>query len=99
MGKLIEELTPAPRVRTLIALNIDSVALTASAVMREGVIVGGALMPTTGDVVISMPTEVAAAQLTMSIGDVATAVGLTEEELLAMSFGELMIALFDPYSG
>jgi hypothetical protein len=99
MGKLVETLTAAPRVRNLISLNIDSVGLTASAVMREGVVVDGKLIPTTGDTPITVPPEAAAAQLTMPIGDVAVAIGLTHEQLLAMSFSELMVAMFDPYSG
>ena len=99
MGKLTESLADASRVRRLISLNIDSVGLTASAMMREGVIVGGVLMPTTGDTLLTVPPEAAAAQLTLPIGDVATALGLTSQQLLAMTFGELMVAMFDPYSG
>lgn len=99
MGKLIESLTPASRVRRLIALNIDSVGLTASAVMREGVIVDNKLVPTTGDTLLTVPPQDAAAQLSLPIGQVALALGMTHEQLMAMSFSELMVAMFDPYSG
>ena len=99
MGKLTESLSTADRVRRLISLKIDSVGLSASAMMREGVIVDGVLMPTTGDTLLTVPPQAAAAQLTLPIGDVAIALGLTHEELLDMTFAELMVAMFDPYSG
>jgi hypothetical protein len=49
--------------------------------------------------VLTVPPEAAAAQLTLPIGDVATALGLTHQQLMDMTFSELMRAMFDPYSG
>lgn len=98
MGKLTESLGSASRVRRVIALQIDPVALTASAVMREGVVVDGMLVPTTGDTQIKVPPPAAAVQLSQPIGDVVAAAGITAEQLLDMTFLELVVALFDPHT-
>lgn len=98
MGKLTESLGAASRVRRVIALQIDPVALSASAVMREGVVVEGALVPTTGDTRIDVPPQAAAVQLSQPIGDVVAAAGITSEQLLSMTFLDLVVALFDPHT-
>jgi hypothetical protein len=98
MGALSESVGSAPRVRKVISIAIDPVSLTASAILREGVIVDGKLIPTTGDRCISVPVDVAAAQLTAPISDVADEAGISETALLSMSFCDLIVALFDPYA-
>lgn len=95
MGLLTEQLADVPHVRRIVALQIDSVALTASATVREGVLIDGALIPVTGDRRIVIPPEVAAAQLTLPIGQVAQMAGMTEAQLLEATFSQLMVALFD----
>jgi hypothetical protein len=95
MGILTEQLADVPRVRRIVSLQIDSVALTASATVREGVVIDSQLVATRGDLRVDIPQQLAAAQLTQPIGAVAQAAGLTEEQLLGMSFADLMVAFFD----
>lgn len=96
MGILTEQLADAPRVRRIVALQIDSVALTASATVREGVILNDELIATCADRQIVTPPQTAALQLTQPVGIVAAAAGISDQQLLAMSFVDLMVAFFDP---
>lgn len=98
MGKLTESLGSASRVRRIISLHIDPVGLTASAMMREGVVVDGALVPTTSDKCIDVPPQAAALQLSSPIGEVVAAAGITIEQLAGMTFLDLVVALFDPHT-
>lgn len=98
MGKLRENLGTAPRTQRIVALAIDPDALTASAVMREGVEIDDGFVATAPDQRVEVPAELAAVQLSSPIGSVMADAGITAEELLGMTFLELVVALFDPHT-